>query len=351
MEKLLMPLMSKLQVTIVKLFVYSLITVIIGSSTAKAGYIYTTIRDPDPSVDNTRAFGINNAGQIVGWSRMSNTTAAYVYNGGVFSKLNTPFAGSMANGINNTGQIVGFYVDPPTITAGNVFVKNGVNYTTLDVPGATYTDANGINDVGDVAGYYHDYHDVGGVSTFGHHGFVKSAGGYRTIDVPGATYTWAYGINNSGQVAGTFFDGTKYNGFIEDGGVFTILDHYGSGTFVFGINNLGDVVGYYTSDQNRYHGFVRSGGIYTKIQPPDGYDGAFAQAWGINDLGQIVGYYNSASNPNEFQGFLATPDGFNAVVPEPSMSVVASALLGLGYVWRRRKIRQVATTSEQDNPM
>jgi len=325
-----MPTMSKLQATIANLLVYSVVMVTIGSSTAKAGYIYTAISNPNAYA--TFAFGINNAGKIVGASRPSNTqTDAYVYDGGVFTVLNTPFTGNLANGINNTGQVVGFYVDP-NAPGGNVFVKTGDNYSTLDIPGSFSTDANGINDAGDVAGFYQKYRDVGGVPTIGVHGFVKSAGGYRTIDVPGATYTWAYDINNLGQVAGTFHDGTSYKGFIEDGGVFTILDHYASGTFVYGINNLGDVVGQIGSGG----GFVRFGGVYTKIEVPDAYyNDPYTQAWGINDHGQFVGWY-LPSNTNYFQGFLATPDGSNAVIPEPSMSVVASALLGLGYVWRRR---------------
>lgn len=333
-----MPSISKLQVTIARLFVYSVVLVLIGSSTAKAGYIYTTIRDPN-SV-NTYAFGINNAGQIVGQS----DAAAYVYNGGVFTALDLPFAVNYATatGINNSGQIAGFYSDS---TGGHGFVKSGGNYTTLEVPGASFTYATGINDSGDVAGYYYATQDVAGVPTIRQRGFVKSGGVYRTIDAPGAgvTQTYAAGINNSGQVAGTFYDGTKYKGFIEVGGVFTILDHYASGTYVYGINNLGDVVGYY-EDAGQSGGvggaFVKSGGVYTRIQNPDGFNGSSTQAWGINDLGQIVGYYSPASDPNAVYGFLATPDGLNAVVPEPSMSVVASALLGLGYVWRRRKTRR-----------
>jgi probable HAF family extracellular repeat protein len=340
-----MPSMSKLQVTIVRLFVYLVVMVIIGPSTTKAGYIYTTIRNAN---DNTLAYGINNDGQIVGQNSNSSAINAYVYNGGVFTNLDVPFAGNYgptANGINNSGQIVGFYSDP---TGGHVFVKSGGSYTTLDVPGADFTYANGINDAGDVAGYYYRTYDVGGVPTTGQSGFVKSAGGYRTIDVPGARFTAAYGINNLGQVAGTFVDATGYHGFIESNGVFTVLDHYPSGTIVYGINNLGGVVGYYDGGAG-YHGFVRSSdGVYTTIQVPDGYRDSFTQAWGINDLGQIVGYYSPASNPNAVYGFLATPD--IAAVPEPSMSVVMSTLLGLGYVWRRRlKTRHGVTASEQDN--
>jgi probable HAF family extracellular repeat protein len=342
-----MPSMSTLQVTIAKLFVYSVLMVTIGPNTTVAGYIYTTIHKPNEAF--TVARGINNAGQIVG----SYPYNSYVYSGGVFTTLDVPdvpFAGYglRATGINNSGQIVGDYNNQ---TENHGFVKSGGSYTTIAVPGASTTSAGGINDAGDVAGYY--YEILSGGTTVRQSGFVKSMGGYRTIDVPGATSTAALGINNSGQVAGTFTDSTgRTNGFIESGGVFTILDNYSVGTWVYGINNLGDVVGYY-EDQGKGHGFVRSSsGVYTTIQVPEAYNDSFTQAWGINDLGQIVGHYIPASNPNAVYGFLATPDGSIAAVPEPSMSVVMSTLLGLGYVWRRRlKTRHGVSASEIDNPV
>jgi hypothetical protein len=340
-----MPSMSKLRVTNAKWLVFSVVMVIIGSSTSKAGYIYTTIVDPSEK-RYTSAFGINNAGQIVG--QRAGDHSGFLYSSGVFTTIDGPSMSniSTALGINNSGQFVGYYSDP---TGWYGFVKSGGSYTTLDVP---FTQARGINDAGDVAGLYYGTYDVGGISVYGQYGFVKSGEGYRTIHVPGAISTAAYGINNSGQVAGTFVDSTNTYGFIEKDGVFTILD---PGTVVYGINNLGDVVGYY-SDYSHGHGnfgvsgFVMSGGVYTTIQVPGSYYNAFTQAQGINDLGQIVGFYTPASDPTNVYGFLATPDV--AAVPEPSMSVLMSTLLGLGYVWRRRlNTRHGVTASEQDIPV
>ena len=37
-------------------------------------------------------------------------------------------------------------------------------------------------------------------SSFRFHGFLLNEGIYTTIDVPGATYTVAYGINAAGQI-------------------------------------------------------------------------------------------------------------------------------------------------------
>ena len=52
-------------------------------------------------------------------------------------------------------------------------------------------------------------------------------------------------------------------------------------------------------------------------------------------MGQVVGFYDNAPGSH---GFLATP-----VVPEPASVVMGatSALVGLGYWWRRR-VRTVA---------
>jgi probable HAF family extracellular repeat protein len=67
-------------------------------------------------------------------------------------------------GINNAGQIVGAYIGSSTI---NGFLLDQGNYTTLDVPGASYTSAQGINASGQIVGYYWD---AGGTS----HGFLAT---------------------------------------------------------------------------------------------------------------------------------------------------------------------------------
>ena len=51
-------------------------------------------------------------------------------------------------------------------------------FTTIDVPGSTFTIAYGINASGEIVG---QYRDAGGVT----HGFLLSGGVYTTLDVPG----------------------------------------------------------------------------------------------------------------------------------------------------------------------
>src|SRR5688572_24545686 len=69
-------------------------------------------------------------------------------------------------------------------------------FTSIDVPGATNTNAQGINPQGDIVGFYRDATKV--------HGFVLSEGVYTTIDYPGAAYTDARGINGRGDIVGAY---------------------------------------------------------------------------------------------------------------------------------------------------
>jgi probable HAF family extracellular repeat protein len=77
------------------------------------------------------------------------------------------------------------------------FLLSGGTYTTLDVPGVTFTAATGINDAGQIVGSY-----IAADGNF--HGFLLSEGIYTLVDVPGATSTFIYGINNAGQIVGSY---------------------------------------------------------------------------------------------------------------------------------------------------
>lgn len=78
-------------------------------------------------------------------------------------------------------------------------------FTTIDIPGATWTYANGITDTGQIVGGFSDGEYKG-------HGYLRSVSGvFTTIDAPGATTTSATGINAGGQIVGTFDVGDKHD--------------------------------------------------------------------------------------------------------------------------------------------
>src|SRR6266404_4769408 len=76
-------------------------------------YTYTTIDDPFGTV-GTQAYGINSAGQIVGYYADSlQNEHGFLYSGGTYTTLDDPSASgrTVATGINGKGQIVGYYTD------------------------------------------------------------------------------------------------------------------------------------------------------------------------------------------------------------------------------------------------
>ena len=79
-------------------------------------------------------------------------------------------------------------------------------FTTLDVPGASSTQARGINNAGQVVGDF--------IRSGVFHGFINTGGTFTTLDVPGASFTGAGGINNAGQVVGFFRDSSGQHGFV-----------------------------------------------------------------------------------------------------------------------------------------
>ena len=103
--------------------------------------------------------------------------------------------GASVGGLNNQDEISGYYLDNVTALPHG-FVKNGTNYTTLDVPGAPFTLAGAINNQGEVPGLYMD--------ASGFHGFLWSHGEYFTVDtdIPGADGVEWIGINDKGDLAG-----------------------------------------------------------------------------------------------------------------------------------------------------
>jgi hypothetical protein len=76
----------------------------------------------------------------------------------------------------------------------------GYTFTSIDLPGATFTSATGINNGGQIVGNYED--------VTGSHGFLDSGGRFTPIKVPGATDTEVSGINAGGQIVGTYLNAT-----------------------------------------------------------------------------------------------------------------------------------------------
>jgi hypothetical protein len=108
-----------------------------------------------------------------------------------------------AAAINNHGDIAGFYTDAAGNTDAFLDYHHG-KFLTLDVPGASSTDALGVNDHDEVVGVY----TVGTGSSASMHGFTWTPrGGFVSIDHPqGMGTTTINGVNDEGDLVGFFVD-------------------------------------------------------------------------------------------------------------------------------------------------
>lgn len=246
--------------------------------------------------------------------------------------------------INDFGLIVGRYYDglPPCTTPctnadthnhGYLRDQQG-NFTTINFPNpnTVFTAVAGINLVGDSVGLYRTA--VGGVvSPF--HGFLRSGGQFTAIDVPMATPpfgTRALGINLSGNIVGDYADGTGRHGFLRSEGVFTTIDPPRSiSTTAWKINFNGDIVGRYTSADGKSHVFLLSGGQFISIDFPSAFDTAPASIpfVGFNAQGDIVSTYCDdpcTLSDGNVHGFLLSGGKFTPFDVPGAVNTVASGI-------------------------
>ena len=99
------------------------------------GSTYSTFNVPNSG--DTQVYGINDSGLIVGIYIAGSNADGFLKDGSTFTTIATGY------GINDSGLIVG----------GNLLI-DGSTVTTIDVPGATNTEASGINNSGEIVGTY-----------------------------------------------------------------------------------------------------------------------------------------------------------------------------------------------------
>lgn len=247
--------------------------------------------DPPGSTD-TRPFGINNKGQIVGlYITADKRTHGFLLSNGEYSTID--IAGSTrtnALAIDAHGRIVGRY-DTPDGRAHGYLLSNGV-LTTIDAPdSAGFTVVTDISPSGKkMVGRY--------LGTDGRlHGFSLIAGHFKTIDEPDGVAVQGMALNSEGVIAGYYMDAAGiFHGFLLDEGTYTTLDppdsiSTGGANGVLKINSEGEVVGFYSrvgDAAGASHAFQHNDDGFTTFDFPDA---TLTCNFGINSRGDIVGLY------------------------------------------------------------
>ena len=155
---------------------------------------------------------MNNAGTIVGDSELANNTYdAFMYSGGKMTDIDP--GGSRANGINDAGQIVGY--------DGSAFIYSGGKVTHLTFAPGAYSNATVINASGEIAGTAVTSKDQTDLFTY-QNGVIKDQG-----PVPNMQYGLQVSqINNAGEFIGSYdATGSIAENFLFENGAIQSLNY------------------------------------------------------------------------------------------------------------------------------
>lgn len=279
---------------------------------------YTFTKIEFPGAISTEPHGINNAGQIVGtYIDASGIPHGFLFDGTTYTEISFPGAiYNYALGISNSGQILGSHSFHTSIGPYHAFLTEGDQYIEFDFPGKE-SDARAMNASGQIVGVY----NAGfGTKDFG---FLRTGDTYTSLDVPGASFTYALGINDGGAVTGSYRDSfLRLRGFTYVNGIYKSVSFVGATeTYLGGLNNLNTAVGW--SIQNGSVGaYVFSQGRTFQPIKANLAGAANTKPRAINDAGVIVGTYTSPECP-VLCGFLARPN--------PAGTPVCSQSTALSY--------------------
>ena len=242
---------------------------------------------------------------------------------GSFTTIDVPGSTfTYATGITPGGVIIGWYGDASGGDHGFLRALDG-SITSFDLPpgGLIFPlwialgPPPSVNPAGAIAGSYFD-------ASFVEHGFLRTRDGtFTTIDFPGAFFTEALAINPAGVIVGDFCNAvTCFQSFVRTpDGTFTVINANASGGT--GINPAGAITGGTLDGSGCY--LQRPDGTFITFNPPGATIGN-TEALAINAAGAITGFYCDAVGCH---GYVRAPDGSFATFDPPGSTFTFSQAL------------------------
>jgi len=265
-----------------------------------------------PSGVESRAFGVNEQGQVAGDSRFDHSghigqSRPVIWDSaGTPTELwNDPLVGGSAADINNSGMVVGRYgsgsgipLPGPGVPFGRGFVWDSINGRhDLGLEPVGNTQAVAVNDSGQVVGTSEVLMNIGGSDFFVPRAFVWSeTNGIQDIGTLGGNFSFANALNSSGQVTGyseTASGNERAFVWNVGMGMQEIISPTGTSSRAWGINDEGIVVGVERNDFAMLppNAFIwMDGAGVTLLGFPAGTSSV---AFDINSRREVVGQFTS----------------------------------------------------------
>jgi probable HAF family extracellular repeat protein len=290
--------------------------------------------------DHSWANAINNAGQVVGKSNFSNTQAfLWTSTGGMqyLGDLPDGTPTQEAHDINEAGQVVG----ATNAAGGSAFLwtESGGAEDLGELPGSGLygTQAWGINDAGEVVGV-----------SKGRPFLWTRSSGMQDLGVS----LFPYDINNVGQVVGEGgYEGvSRASLWTSTGGMQDLGDLPGQQNYSYAtdINDAGQIIGITFDETGAFYTgaflWTSTGGMQgiTTLLDSSGDGWFIEEVYGINNAGQIAAYGRSSPSDRYHHALLLTP------IPEPSTLAMVSCGLAIVAVVGLRRGRQRRDKSTGD---
>ena len=301
-----------------------------------------------PGGHGVTAYGraINNNGKVAGYSTISTPDGSRVYNAfvndyalGHMKNIGTLGNGrdSRAYGINNNGMVVGWSDTTADGSKQSAFVydSNTGEMKALEGPmlGGNRSFAFDINDNGQIAGTA-TTGDGSGHAFIYENGIAKDLG---SLDDTGISEARA--INEKGYVTGwSLTDTNDYHAFLYDGTEMIDLGSLGGDTKGWDVNIHGQVVGSGTDADGNNISFLYSDGemmnLIDLLSPEEQATvKEFREAVSINDDGTIVG---RASFLTEDGNSITRAFQLSAVPVPGAIFLMGPAVAFLGFMGKRR---------------
>jgi probable HAF family extracellular repeat protein len=298
------------QLASVCLLVFALLPAIAVRRGRAQGTTYTVTEVGTLGGSQSRGYGLNNCGSVVGDSFPTNSFASHPFlaDGGQLIDMGT-FGGQTgtAYDINASGEACGAADLSNGITHPFVWTKNAgkaeIDISSIGGPSSLGW-AEAINDSGVVVGIIN-------TTSLVELGFVwqQSTGTQVVPAFNGGVTSEAYGVNNAGAIVGSagLSTGTSH-AYILSGGTMADLGTLGGPTSIaFAVNSGGDVVGFSQLPSDNatipMHAFLwHDGNGNGSADPGEMKDlgalgtGRDSSAYGINASGQVVGYSQTVAD-------------------------------------------------------